>query len=43
MSERKRALMVINDFVKWGDILVSYAVNYLGVVDDVIKEIADPH
>ena len=29
--------MIINDFVKWGDILVSYAVNYLGVADEVIK------
>ena len=43
LNERKKALTIINDFVKWGDILVAYAVNYLGVVDDLIKEIADPH
>ena len=35
--------MVINDFVKWGDILVAYAVNELRVTDDIIWEISDPH
>ena len=33
LNERKKALTIINDFVKWGDILVAYAINYLGVAD----------
>ena len=43
LNERKKALNIINDFVKWGEILVAYALNCLGVADNVITEIANPH
>ena len=41
--ERKRALSVINSFALWGDILVAYAINVIGVMDEAVQEIANPH
>ena len=43
LAERKRALSVVNNFALWGDILVAYAVNVIGVMDEAIQEIANPH
>jgi len=43
LMERKRALSVINSFALWGDILVAYAINVIGVMDEAVQEIANPH
>lgn len=37
LCERRRALMVINDFVRWGDVLVAYAINCQGRINHLVQ------
>ncbi len=43
LSERRRALKVMNDMVLLGDISIAYAINCQGVINNLITEVADPH
>lgn len=42
LKHKKNALFLLNDLIKWGDIESAHLVCCTELIDDIIKEIANP-
>ena len=42
LRQRTRALKLMSDLVRWGDITVAYQINSEGTIGELVREIADP-
>jgi hypothetical protein len=42
LPRKKKALLLLNELIKWGDIEAAHVVNCTAFIDDVAHEIADP-